>query len=165
MSRGTKLIRWVYYCNCNYCSLSSSSLEFKPAASGQVAFGLGDTSSPSIKTYGTRREVSSRKATALEIKDSSDDEGGIGSLALSPTIEDGTAPCSSDASAQKIKEDYIEPWVMNICIAPLSLSVSPRRAKIRFPHPTQDYVNTCYPTTLPWRKPFSGDPGMSSHVS
>ncbi|KAJ4706631.1 DNA-directed RNA polymerase III subunit RPC4 [Melia azedarach] len=100
-------------------------------SSGQVAFGLGDTSSPSIKTYGTRREVSSRKATALEIKDSSDDEGGIGSLALSPTIEDGTAPCSSDASAQKIKEDYIEPW---------------------------DYVNTCYPTTLPWRKPFSGDP-------
>ncbi|KAH9678498.1 RNA polymerase III RPC4 [Citrus sinensis] len=104
--------------------------EFKPAAS-QVAFGAGDSSSPSIKSFGPRREVSSAKGTESEIIDSTSDERQIVNFSPVTAREDRSAPISSDASStQKIKEDYKEPW----------------------------NYDTYYPTTLPWRKPNSGDP-------
>ncbi|KAK9181547.1 hypothetical protein WN944_024684 [Citrus x changshan-huyou] len=113
-------------------SSTSSSSEFKPAAS-QVAFGAGDSSSPSIKSFGPRREVSSAKGTESEIIDSTSDERQIVNFSPVTAREDRSAPISSDASStQKIKEDYKEPW----------------------------NYDTYYPTTLPWRKPNSGDPAV-----
>ncbi|KAK9178540.1 hypothetical protein WN943_027732 [Citrus x changshan-huyou] len=104
--------------------------KFKPAAS-QVAFGAGDSSSPSIKSFGPRREVSSAKGTESEIIDSTSDERQIVNFSPATAREDRSAPISLDASStQKIKEDYKEPW----------------------------NYDTYYPTTLPWRKPNSGDP-------
>ncbi|KAH9678494.1 RNA polymerase III RPC4 [Citrus sinensis] len=99
--------------------------------SSQVAFGAGDSSSPSIKSFGPRREVSSAKGTESEIIDSTSDERQIVNFSPVTAREDRSAPISSDASStQKIKEDYKEPW----------------------------NYDTYYPTTLPWRKPNSGDP-------
>lgn len=99
--------------------------------SSQVAFGAGDSSSPSIKSFGPRREVSSAKGTESEIIDSTSDERQIVNFSPATAREDRSAPISSDASStQKIKEDYKEPW----------------------------NYDTYYPTTLPWRKPNSGDP-------
>ncbi|KAL9412018.1 hypothetical protein AB3S75_045596 [Citrus x aurantiifolia] len=99
--------------------------------SSQVAFGAGDSSSPSIKLFGPRREVSSAKGTESEIIDSTSDERQIVNFSPVTAREDRSAPISSDASStQKIKEDYKEPW----------------------------NYDTYYPTTLPWRKPNSGDP-------
>ncbi|KAL9409416.1 hypothetical protein AB3S75_047748 [Citrus x aurantiifolia] len=99
--------------------------------SSQVAFGAGDSSSPSIKSFGPRREVSNAKGTESEIIDSTSDERQIVNFSPVTAREDRSAPISSDASStQKIKEDYKEPW----------------------------NYDTYYPTTLPWRKPNSGDP-------
>lgn len=107
--------------------------------------------------------MSSSKGTDSEIKDSTPDERQVISTSTSTVREVGAAPCSSDASAQKIKEDYKEPWVTNFCLTPLFYSHTHARTKalrLGLLIAMQNYEQTYYPTTLPWRKPYSCDPGM-----
>ncbi|XP_059624899.1 DNA-directed RNA polymerase III subunit rpc4-like [Cornus florida] len=100
----------------------------------QVAFD-GGVPSTSIRTYGIPRERDSGKSSGSDLKDSTTDDGQI--LSSYSTAEpDGTSGRdlnAEDASCQKKKKDYIEPW---------------------------DYHHTCYPTTLPLRRPYSGNPEL-----
>ncbi|XP_002510979.2 DNA-directed RNA polymerase III subunit rpc4 [Ricinus communis] len=97
----------------------------------QVAFGPGATSSTSIRTFGVSK---GENPVSSGIKDSTDDDGKIVISSLSTDKEDEIINCASediDALPLKIKKDYREPW---------------------------DYDRTYYPTTLPLRRPYSGDP-------
>ena len=108
----------------------------KFAASVQVAFGPGDSSSPTLRTYGVNKGVNSGKSSGSSSKDFSTD---LNALTLSSTaIEDksdtrmtyGTED-TTNASAWKNKREYKEPWVRNchqsfhsppICISVVHLS-------------------------------------------
>lgn len=100
-------------------------------SSVQIAFGPGAPSSNLLRTYGAQRGGTDSR------KRSPNDNYGqvIGSLP-STSKEDAIDICSSDAVealAPKIKREYIEPW---------------------------DYHRSYYPTTLPLRRPYSGDPEL-----
>ncbi|KAF2311688.1 hypothetical protein GH714_025980 [Hevea brasiliensis] len=104
-------------------------------SSVQVAFGPGTTST-SLRKYGVPRDENAGNSSRSEIKDSIDDDGKIISSSLSTVTEDGSIDSPSDAIAAlplKIKKDYRQPW---------------------------DYKDTYYPTTLPLREPYSGDPEL-----
>lgn len=134
-----------------------SCLVCKPAASIQVAFGPGDTPSTQIKRYGSAKDGNGGKSSGSDPKSS---DYGQNLLSLpSAANENGREVCSADSScksAQIGKKEYREPWVRN-----LSLSVSLSRTRhLMSPMLLQDYQNTYYPSTLPLRRPHSGDPGM-----
>ncbi|XP_038879339.1 DNA-directed RNA polymerase III subunit rpc4-like [Benincasa hispida] len=109
-------------------------------SSVQVAFGPGAAStSSSIRTYGVPKVENSSRKNDIE-PDVDEDEEFI--LPLPMDVEengkifdkktkDGIAESSSSAIVTKTKKDYKEPW---------------------------DYHNSNYPTTLPIRMPYSGDP-------
>ncbi|KAJ8752858.1 hypothetical protein K2173_008593 [Erythroxylum novogranatense] len=103
-------------------------------ASVQVAFGPGATSSSAIRSYGVNRNESTGRSS-ITGSDIVDDEDGK-TVNSSTANEDRTIPSTSDtmdALPVKIKKDYIEPW---------------------------DCHHTYYPTTLPLRRPYSGDPEL-----
>ncbi|KAK7312088.1 hypothetical protein VNO77_35661 [Canavalia gladiata] len=104
-------------------------------ASVDVAFGPGG-SSPSLRTYGISKGLDGGTSGGSASKYFTNEH--IGLRSCSATTEDQTDTCMIDvtddttnASAQKIKREYKEPW---------------------------DYQHSYYPTTLPLRKPYSGDP-------
>ncbi|KAK4601002.1 hypothetical protein RGQ29_010543 [Quercus rubra] len=103
-------------------------------SSVQVAFGPGVMPSTSLKVYGAAKEenVGNRSAS---VPKSSDNGETLLSLP-SAANEDGNDACSADpmeTSAQIVKKEYRERW---------------------------DYHHTNYPTTLPLRRPYSGDPEL-----
>ncbi|KAH1140944.1 hypothetical protein GLYMA_12G006000v4 [Glycine max] len=103
-------------------------------SSVEVAFSLG-SSSHSLRTYGISKSVDSGSPSKYFANEQ------IRSRHSSVATEDQNYACmievtdddddTTDASARKIKREYKEPW---------------------------DYENSYYPTTLPLRKPNSGDP-------
>ncbi|KAE9620165.1 putative DNA-directed RNA polymerase III subunit RPC4 [Lupinus albus] len=105
-------------------------------SSVQVAFGPAATSSSSnIGTYGVSKG-SSGKRNGSASKDFASEENSLEHSIAS--VEDQIDICMIDAaddtnkaSVPKIKKEYQEPW---------------------------DYLHSYYPTTLPLRKPYSGDP-------
>ncbi|KAL5812633.1 hypothetical protein ACOSQ3_027583 [Xanthoceras sorbifolium] len=99
-------------------------------SSVQVAFGPGAPSSPSIRVFGVRKDGNSAKGSESGLKHSTSDDRIVIS-SLSTAKGDGSEASSSDALALKVKKEYREPW---------------------------NYAHTYYPTTLPWRPPYSGDP-------
>ncbi|KAF7836357.1 DNA-directed RNA polymerase III subunit rpc4-like [Senna tora] len=114
------------------------------AANVQVAFGPGASSAQSLRSYGNNKGVNSEKSSGSASKASGREED---VLALPSTaIEDQTDACMIDAtdaaidasSVQKIKKEYKEPW---------------------------DYQSSYYPTSLPQRKPNSGDPKESGEAA
>lgn len=103
-------------------------------SSVQVAFGPGVMPSTSLKVYGAAKEGNVGKSSASDPK-SSDNGETLLSL-TSAANEDGNDAFSADptkTSAQIVKKEYREPW---------------------------DYHHTYYPTTLPLRRPYSGDPEL-----
>ncbi|KAK0597871.1 hypothetical protein LWI29_029358 [Acer saccharum] len=103
-------------------------------SSVQVAFGPGaSSSSSSIRTFGVRKDGYSAKGTGSGLKHSTSDDRQIVISSSSTAKEEGSGARSSNAIALKVKKDYREPW---------------------------DYAHTYYPTTLPWRPPYSGDPEL-----
>ncbi|KAK3221091.1 hypothetical protein Dsin_015061 [Dipteronia sinensis] len=103
-------------------------------SSVQVAFGPGaSSSSSSIRTFGVRKDGNSAKGTGSGLKHSTSDDRQIVISSSSTAKEEGSGARSSNALALKVKKDYREPW---------------------------DYSHTYYPTTLPWRPPYSGDPEL-----
>ncbi|XP_050225565.1 uncharacterized protein LOC126675039 [Mercurialis annua] len=99
----------------------------------QVAFGPGATSSTSIRTFGAPKGKNTVKPGFNE---SSVGDGSVVISSLSTANEDGTTNFDlgdNEALPLKIKKDYREPW---------------------------DYNQTYYPTTLPLRRPNSGDPEL-----
>ncbi|XP_052174329.1 uncharacterized protein LOC127789474 [Diospyros lotus] len=103
----------------------------------QVAFAHGTTSSDSVRTYGVPREGESdeNNGSGSRLKCFAADEQTLFSLP-STAEQDGIHESYEnlvDASYQKEKKDYIEPW---------------------------DYHGTDYPITLPLRRPYSGNPEL-----
>ncbi|XP_027356124.1 uncharacterized protein LOC113865631 isoform X2 [Abrus precatorius] len=104
-------------------------------SSVEVAFGPGGSSS-SLRTYGATKGVESGTSSGSASKFFTNEQ--IGFRRSSAANEDQNDSCIIDvtddninASARKIKREYKEPW---------------------------DYDNSYYPTTLPLRKPYSGNP-------
>ncbi|KAL7001712.1 hypothetical protein U1Q18_002860 [Sarracenia purpurea var. burkii] len=103
----------------------------------QVAFAHETASSASMRTYGGMpREVTSGKNKSSGLQDAGADDGQI--LFSLPSADEpdettGSSVDAMDASYQKKEKAYKEPW---------------------------DYEHTNYPITLPWRKPYSGDPEL-----
>ncbi|PRQ59785.1 putative DNA-directed RNA polymerase III subunit RPC4 [Rosa chinensis] len=101
----------------------------------QVAFGPGAASSSSLRTYGVPKVENLDQGSSLGVKGSDNDQ----ILSPSPLATSGAgtdAPMDidiADASISNVKNQYIEIW---------------------------DYENSKYPTTLPLRKPYSGDPDI-----
>ncbi|KDP22444.1 hypothetical protein JCGZ_26275 [Jatropha curcas] len=105
-------------------------------SSVQVAFGPGAAPSTSIRKYGVPGCENAGSSSRLDIKDSDNDDRRIVVSSLSTAEEDGASKYHSEAIGVlplKIKKDYREPW---------------------------DYNHTYYPTTLPLRRPYSGDPEL-----
>ncbi|XP_057952251.1 DNA-directed RNA polymerase III subunit rpc4-like [Malania oleifera] len=100
-------------------------------SSVQVAFGPGATPSTSIRTYGISQDGISAKSSQSGLEDSSDNEQAFFSLPSTAKLE--ALVSSSDAANDpaQMKKEYREPW---------------------------DYNRIYYPTTLPLRRPYSGDP-------
>ncbi|XP_030463435.2 uncharacterized protein LOC115683144 [Syzygium oleosum] len=103
-------------------------------SSAQVAFGPGAPSSASaIRSYGVPKEERSDQSSGPRLKSYAAAKG----RAISPPIvakTDATDATMEDASAevrQKMKKEYKEPW---------------------------DFHHSYYPTTLPLRRPYSGNP-------
>ncbi|KAK2653481.1 hypothetical protein Ddye_013337 [Dipteronia dyeriana] len=106
----------------------------KKTSSVQVSFGPGaSSSSSSIRTFGVRKDGNGAKGTGSRLKHSTSDDRQIVISSSSTAKEEGSGSRSSNALALKVKKDYREPW---------------------------DYAHTYYPTTLPWRPPYSGDPEL-----
>ncbi|XP_022922968.1 DNA-directed RNA polymerase III subunit rpc4-like [Cucurbita moschata] len=103
-------------------------------SSVQVAFGPGAASaseSSSIRTYGVPKIGNSSRKKDIEPESAEDEE-----LILPPPMdfeEYGKNLNEKTEDATKNTKDYKEPW---------------------------DYHNSYYPTTLPLRMPYSGDPEM-----
>lgn len=137
----------------------------KPAASIQVAFGPGETPSTQIKRYGSVKDGNGGKSSGSDTKSS---DYGQNLLSLpSAANENVREACSADStskSGELVKKEYREPWVRNHCHADLSLSLTCTWHLMSLML-LQDYHNTYYPTTLPWRRPHSGDPGMPLSAS
>ncbi|RVW71780.1 hypothetical protein CK203_055202 [Vitis vinifera] len=105
-------------------------------ASVQVVFGPGAaTPSDTIRTFGVHRDGNSDKSSGMELKVSTPDHEEIAVSSPSTTKPDETNGYFADATddSAQIRKRYKEPW---------------------------DYVHSYYPTTLPLRKPHSGDPGL-----
>ncbi|KAK4256340.1 hypothetical protein QN277_009220 [Acacia crassicarpa] len=101
----------------------------------QVAFGPGASSPPSLRTYGNSKGMHRRESSSSSSKVSGSREDAL--TLPSAAVENQSDVCMVDAtnavisaSARKMKKEYKEPW---------------------------DY-QSYYPTTLPLRKPYSGDP-------
>uniref|UniRef100_A0A2P2JCM0 DNA binding protein n=2 Tax=Rhizophora mucronata TaxID=61149 RepID=A0A2P2JCM0_RHIMU len=102
-------------------------------SSVQVAFGPGATSS--LRKYGLPRVGDAGGSSRSDVKDSIDNDLKI-VTSSSTANKDQITACPSDAIEEfpeKNQKDYIEPW---------------------------DYNHTYYPTTLPLRRPYSGDPEL-----
>ncbi|KAJ1426529.1 DNA-directed RNA polymerase III subunit RPC4 [Sesbania bispinosa] len=104
-------------------------------SSVQVAFGPGGSSLP-LRTFGIGKGVDSSKNSGSASKYFANEQNGL--TRSSTAIEDQNDTNMIDetddttkASARKIKGKYKEPW---------------------------DYDHSYYPTTLPLRKPYSGNP-------
>lgn len=103
-------------------------------SSVQVVFGPGAaTPSDTIRTFGVPRDGNSDKSSGMELKVSTPDHEEIAVSSASTTKPDETNGYFADATddSAQIRKRYKEPW---------------------------DYVHSYYPTTLPLRKPHSGDP-------
>ncbi|TKY68005.1 DNA-directed RNA polymerase III subunit RPC4 [Spatholobus suberectus] len=118
-----------------YENLARREPKVEKKSSVEVAFCPG-VSSPSLRTYGTSKAVDSGTSSGSSSKYFAKEK--IGLRRSSAATEDQNDSCMIDvtddatnASARKIKGDYKEPW---------------------------DYDHSYYPTTLPLRKPNSGDP-------
>lgn len=98
----------------------------------QIVFGHGAKSSTTMKTYGGRTSGSSGKSIASGLKESISDEKQDVSSSPS-TVDSDEIMYSSDVedATAKNRKGYKEPW---------------------------DYKYSYYPTTLPLRRPNSGDP-------
>ncbi|KAA0044650.1 DNA-directed RNA polymerase III subunit rpc4-like [Cucumis melo var. makuwa] len=109
-------------------------------SSVQVAFGPGaESTSSSIRTYGVPKVENGSRKNDIE-PEVDEDEEFVLPVAMDVNedgkffdkkTKDGIAESSSSAMVTKTKRDYKEPW---------------------------DYQNSYYPTTLPLRMPYSGDP-------
>ncbi|XP_050386588.1 DNA-directed RNA polymerase III subunit rpc4-like [Argentina anserina] len=101
----------------------------------EVAIGPGAQSSGPLRLYGVPKVENFDQGSSLEVKGSDDDQ----ILSPSPLATRGPgtyAPMDidiADASFSNVKNQYIEIW---------------------------DYENSKYPTSLPLRKPYSGDPDI-----
>ncbi|KAL0292991.1 UNVERIFIED_CONTAM: DNA-directed RNA polymerase III subunit RPC4 [Sesamum calycinum] len=102
-------------------------------SSVQVAFSHG-VAATTIRTFGKPRERTGDRADAADSNESpiNDGQNLITSISTAGTegVDENTAS-SADAIVVKKKREYKEPW---------------------------DYKHSYYPTTLPWRRPYSGDP-------
>ncbi|KAL0304095.1 UNVERIFIED_CONTAM: DNA-directed RNA polymerase III subunit RPC4 [Sesamum radiatum] len=102
-------------------------------SSAQVAFSHG-VAATTIRTFGKPRERTGDRADAADSNESaiSDGQDLVASISTAGTEGvDETTASSADPVVVKKKREYKEPW---------------------------DYKNSYYPTTLPWRRPYSGDP-------
>ncbi|XP_054812439.1 uncharacterized protein LOC129313405 isoform X2 [Prosopis cineraria] len=116
-------------------SIARRSPKVEKKSNVQVTFGPGASSPPSLRTYGKSKGVNGGQSSSSSTKSS-----GSGKDVLtfhSTAVENQSDVCMIDAtnavidaSARKTKQEYQEPW------------------------DHQSY----YPTTLPLRKPNSGDP-------
>ncbi|XAR71822.1 hypothetical protein NMG60_11018256 [Bertholletia excelsa] len=133
----------------------------------QVAFSHESASSTSIRTYGPPREGSSGKGTGSGQKTSAAGDDKI-PYAMASVVESGTKS-ETDVNAEytlskKKKKPYVEQWVRNVLFLSLSLSLTCAHTHIyavsicMHDITMQDYEHTYYPTTLPWRRSYSGDP-------
>lgn len=132
----------------------------------RVAFGPGaDISSTSIRTYGTAKDCNTGKSSSSVLVDSDDDQ----SLPTLPEVgKDVSMEDATDvAPLQTVKQRYTECWVRTQTTTPplppsnslyisYLLSLTKYLASLVL---LQDSETTYYPTTLPLRKPNSGDPG------
>ncbi|KAL0400949.1 UNVERIFIED_CONTAM: DNA-directed RNA polymerase III subunit RPC4 [Sesamum latifolium] len=102
-------------------------------SSVQVAFSHG-VAATTIRTFGKPRERTGDRADAADSNEPaiSDGQDLVASISTAGTegVDESTAT-SVDPVVVKKKREYKEPW---------------------------DYKHSYYPTTLPWRKPYSGDP-------
>ncbi|KAG2679390.1 hypothetical protein I3760_11G048700 [Carya illinoinensis] len=100
-------------------------------SSVQVAFGPGVTPSTLIRRFGVSKDGIGGKSSGTCPKSSEK------ALLSSPSAanEDVRDVCSADPTntVQTVKKEYREPW---------------------------DYHNTYYPTTIPLRRPYAGDPEL-----
>ncbi|KAJ1384598.1 DNA-directed RNA polymerase III subunit RPC4 [Sesbania bispinosa] len=97
-------------------------------SSVQVAFGPGGSSLP-LRTFGIGKGVHSSKNSGSTSKYFANEQNAIEDQNDTNMIDD--TDDTIEASARKIKGEYKEPW---------------------------DYHHSYYPTTLPLRKPYSGNP-------
>ncbi|XP_040986046.1 uncharacterized protein LOC121234238 [Juglans microcarpa x Juglans regia] len=102
-------------------------------SSVQVAFGPGVTPSALIRKFGVSKDGIGGKSSGSCPKSS--DYGKALLSSPSAANEDGRDVCSADptSTVQIVKKEYREPW---------------------------DYHNTYYPTTIPLRRPYAGDPEL-----
>ncbi|PON53135.1 DNA-directed RNA polymerase III subunit RPC [Trema orientale] len=107
----------------------------KAERKAQVAFGPGASSS-SIRSYGVPKDGGTSQSSNLDLKGS--DHGQI-PLPLTSENSDTVASVrdSTNVSTRIGKKEYREPW---------------------------DYRHTNYPTILPLRRPYSGDPELLNAV-
>lgn len=103
----------------------------KAEKKSQVAFSHGVASSTPIRTYGGLQADEIANDKGLK-GSTSDDDRDLFSLPSGYTA-DGILENDKDSLFKKKKREYKEPW---------------------------DYDHSYYPTGLPWRKPFSGDPEL-----
>ncbi|KAF3433169.1 hypothetical protein FNV43_RR24271 [Rhamnella rubrinervis] len=101
----------------------------------QVAFGPGAPSSSSLRTFGVAKDGNSSKSSGIGLKGSEASDNEQASLPLfSSGAETDTAMEEvTDLSIQTSKKNYREPW---------------------------DYHHSYYPTVLPLRQPYSGNPEL-----
>ncbi|KAJ7949565.1 DNA-directed RNA polymerase III subunit RPC4 [Quillaja saponaria] len=107
-------------------------VETKPSI--QVAFGPCTTSQTLLRTYGVANGRDSGKSSASLSKYNDDGKTVLSFPPTANAVKEGNDVCFSDvtdATSPKVKEGYKEPW---------------------------DYHNSYYPTTLPLRRPYSGEP-------
>ncbi|KAG7954997.1 hypothetical protein I3843_11G049200 [Carya illinoinensis] len=102
-------------------------------SSVQVAFGPGVTPSTLIRRFGVSKDGIGGKSSGTCPKSSDYEKAPLSSP--SAANEDVRDVCSADPTntVQIVKKEYREPW---------------------------DYHNTYYPTTIPLRRPYAGDPEL-----
>ncbi|KAK4431666.1 DNA-directed RNA polymerase III subunit RPC4 [Sesamum alatum] len=102
-------------------------------SSVQVAFSHG-VAGTTIRTFGKPKERTEDRADAADSNGSPISNGQNIVTSISTAVTEGVdqnVASSTDAVVVKKKREYKEPW---------------------------DYKHSCYPTTLPWRRPYSGNP-------
>ncbi|KAI5670217.1 hypothetical protein M9H77_10581 [Catharanthus roseus] len=105
-------------------------------SSVQVAFTHGVASSTSIRTFGVQKEGTCEISKSKGSRGSTSDDGQV--LLSVPSTDDADGVVDNSENAvdplfKKKKREYKEPW---------------------------DYHGSYYPTTLPLRRPFPGDPEL-----
>ncbi|MED6167298.1 hypothetical protein PIB30_001192 [Stylosanthes scabra] len=113
--------------------VARSTPKVETQSSHQVAFGPGDSSSPMLRTYGKSSGGSSSEAfsndlNALKLSSTAEDDKSVTFMSDGEDMYDGEDTTKASETKNKM---YKEPW---------------------------DYQHSYYPTTLPLRKPYSGDP-------